>query len=505
MDPKATAKSKRSHTQHGRKNHPPPAAQKNKKQPAPQTRPHPPLPSNWNRYGDATGGSAESEGAERNPDATAVGEGEGDLAPRSKGADFGYLVEQARSNPQDFKYSSTSSSFDDLSVDFVQGVSSILSVRGKNLLSWCEDDNFIVDDDPTSNYEVPILSMDLHALTSQLSKLKLSQRLFIEPELLPEELCTDEPINNPVDERIERPKATKTGCGANSPACLTLPLAETNPKDAIRCTFKDGEIIQGAEADQPQTYYLLAANLEPSKSSKPPEQYGRREVEQAAMPGIEAAASEAELDMLLSTFSETKISETTTNRTGRTPTSSTLSSLVPEAGQTNKDNPVSSRNMSATGLDDSIDALLAETSLHIQDSKQAWSRKESVSSTNYHHSLGSKSMVASMSTRYDAITTIDDSIDDLLVETSLHIQDTKQALPHKEAASSIALPCNPLVSTALVESIDALLAETSMNPKEQKHTAYAKEAISTSSCLPSHTSGLTSEAPDDFDSWLDTL
>lgn len=497
MDPKATAKSKRSHTQHGRKNHPPPAAQKNKKQPAPQTRPHPPLPSNWNRYEDATGGSAESDGAERNPDATAAGEGEEDLAPRSKGADFGYLVEQARSNPQDFKYSSTSSSFDDLSVDFVQGVGSILSVRGKNLLSWCEDDNFIVDDDPTSNYEVPILSMDLHALTSQLSKLKLSQRLFIEPELLPEELCTDEPLNNPVIERIERSKATKTRCGANSPACLTLPLAETNPKDAISCTFKDGKIIPAAEAD-----HLLAANLEPSKSSKPPEQDGRREIEHVAMPGVEAAASEGVLDMLLSTFSETKISETTTNRTGRTPTSSTFSSLVPEAGQTFKDNPVSSRNISATGLDDSIDDLLAETSLHIQDSK---SRKESVSSTKYHHSLGSKSTFASMSTRYGAITTIDDSIDDLLVETSLYIQDTKQALPHKEAASSIALPRNPLVSTAVVESIDALLAETSMNLKEQKHTAYAKGAISTSSGLPSHSSGLSSKAPDDFDSWLDTL
>jgi hypothetical protein len=35
---------------------------------------------------------------------------------------------------------------------------------------------------------VPFLSMDLHALATQLSKVKLYQRLFIEKDLLPEDL-----------------------------------------------------------------------------------------------------------------------------------------------------------------------------------------------------------------------------------------------------------------------------------------------------------------------------
>jgi hypothetical protein len=38
------------------------------------------------------------------------------------------------------------------------------------------------------NFQVPFLSMDLHALANQLSKLKLSQRLFLEEDLPPEDL-----------------------------------------------------------------------------------------------------------------------------------------------------------------------------------------------------------------------------------------------------------------------------------------------------------------------------
>lgn len=40
----------------------------------------------------------------------------------------------------------------------MQGLSSMLSARGKGLLSLCEDDNFIIDDDDdtSSSYEVLI-------------------------------------------------------------------------------------------------------------------------------------------------------------------------------------------------------------------------------------------------------------------------------------------------------------------------------------------------------------
>jgi len=96
MDPKAAAKSKRSHTVHGRRVHQTPAAAAAHRQKraaaaaatlsGPRSRN---LHSNWDRY-DAEG---EAE------DSAAVGEWTGEVAPRSKGADFGFLLEQARAQP----------------------------------------------------------------------------------------------------------------------------------------------------------------------------------------------------------------------------------------------------------------------------------------------------------------------------------------------------------------------------------------------------------------------
>ncbi|KAK8948431.1 hypothetical protein KSP39_PZI005472 [Platanthera zijinensis] len=193
MDPKASAKAKRSHTQHGRKSHPTPAASVQKKKAAQAgsdqnaRRPHSQtLPSNWDRY-DA--GELEDERA----GGTTMAEGE--TAPKSRGASFAHLIEQARSQQHGTKAPAVVESlsfFDELTLDFMQGVSSTFTVRGKNLLSRCEDDNFVVDDDLTPSFEVPFLNLDLHALAAQLSKLKLSERLFIEADILPEDLpCED--------------------------------------------------------------------------------------------------------------------------------------------------------------------------------------------------------------------------------------------------------------------------------------------------------------------------
>lgn len=105
MDPKASAKSKRAHTQHGRASHPSPASivqrkkqskEKKLEQSAgggdeePKRTRWPALPSNWGRYDDED----EVVDGVGNPSATEV-------APKSKGADFGYLLEQARSQQQE--------------------------------------------------------------------------------------------------------------------------------------------------------------------------------------------------------------------------------------------------------------------------------------------------------------------------------------------------------------------------------------------------------------------
>ena len=100
MDPKAAARSKRSHTVHGRRTHQTPAAAAAHKQKrsaaaggggggssssAPRSRN---LPSNWDRY--------ESE-----PEEDDAAEWAGEVAPRSKGADFAFLLEQARAQPRE--------------------------------------------------------------------------------------------------------------------------------------------------------------------------------------------------------------------------------------------------------------------------------------------------------------------------------------------------------------------------------------------------------------------
>lgn len=125
MDPKASAKSKRNHSQQGRKNHPTPAAASaQKKKPAPAAvaaaaagagqvasprRAHArarDLPSNWDRYDDDGDGAESSAGTKL---------ADGDIRPKSKGADFRFLVEQARSQPQDHRDLETSQS--DFSLD----------------------------------------------------------------------------------------------------------------------------------------------------------------------------------------------------------------------------------------------------------------------------------------------------------------------------------------------------------------------------------------------------
>jgi hypothetical protein len=96
MDPKAAAKSKRSHTVHGRRAHQTPAAaaaHRQKRAAAVATSSGPRsrnLPSNWDRY---------AEGEEEDPAPAA--EWAGEVAPRSKGADFGFLLEQARAQPRE--------------------------------------------------------------------------------------------------------------------------------------------------------------------------------------------------------------------------------------------------------------------------------------------------------------------------------------------------------------------------------------------------------------------
>lgn len=364
--------------------------------------------------------------------------------PKSKGADFGYLIEQARSQPNDFgAYGSQSSSpADDFSFDFMQGISSMLSVRGKGLLSLCLDDNFVVDDDTTSSSEVPFLSMDLHALSAQLSRLKLSQRLFIEADLLPEEVGEEERRSTSAPKKADIAESATSDDGRDSHDLLSLPILQNdaNSQTGSHLKFKNGEMNQAAgikNANPSLSPVNLMQIEESSNSSKQLEQFSAREVEEHVSQTtteyaflnseekegtrFEAATAEAELDMLLDSFSEVNISV------------STPDVLINESSlQKTPIVPGSSTNAAVTCIDDSIDALLAETSPCLDEERGT--------------------ALQQTQTSFLENASLDDSIDDLLAETS------------------------------------------SLKVKEEKCRGNVENRGSASKALD-----------DDFDSWLDTL
>ncbi|GLJ37883.1 hypothetical protein SUGI_0770780 [Cryptomeria japonica] len=128
------------------------------------------LPTNWDRY----------EGPDQGGDVPPQQES---VPIKSKGADYAYLISQAQEQ----------SGFDAVMPAYAEGITSMLYVRGQNLLSWGKDDNFIVkDDNASTEYEASFLSLDLHWLASQLAQLECSKRLFIEEDKLPAEMCSSD-------------------------------------------------------------------------------------------------------------------------------------------------------------------------------------------------------------------------------------------------------------------------------------------------------------------------
>ncbi|KAJ0252603.1 Phosphorelay protein [Hirschfeldia incana] len=192
MDAKALAKSKRAHTQHhAKKTHPlhkPKGAEKGQvnqaKNPV-QSRRVSDLPSNSDRYDDESDLGLLS--TDQPTDA---------IVPKSKGADYLHLISEAQTESHSKIESGSDclSSLDDLLHDeFSRVVGSMISARGEGMLSWMEDDNFIVEEDGTASYNEPgFLSLDLNALETMLEKVEVHERLYIEADVLPPELCTSQ-------------------------------------------------------------------------------------------------------------------------------------------------------------------------------------------------------------------------------------------------------------------------------------------------------------------------
>ncbi|TVU20299.1 hypothetical protein EJB05_36503, partial [Eragrostis curvula] len=430
MDPKAAAKSKRSHTVHGRRAHQTPAAaaaHKQKHAAAASSGPRRPnLPSNWDRY--------DAEGEADDPAAAA--EWTGEVAPRSKGADFGFLLEQARAQPREARdISAPWLPSQDSPFDFMQASTSMLEAKGEEILSWCDDDKFILEDDLAPDFEVPFLSMDLPALAKQLSKLKLSQRLFIEEGLLPEDLADASEENEVL---IECGAAFKTDAKSN-PVRHNLknsqPQEDVTHHEHARRTYSDNQ----TETEDESQCLEQKASTSPKISAQLVQSDGEEDKRYKritdTVPGtihreglkFEVASAEEELDMLLNSFSGTHLS--VSNLDEPFGHNSAMQGMKISESDEKVTSTVSSKPLALSPVDDDLGDLLSETSLSFQNEGFATSNITSQPTLKSDHNIELKYV------KKIDVTSIDDSVGDLL-------EDTSSCLNEQKRTTSVALGQN---------------------------------------------------------------
>uniref|UniRef100_A0A0D9WJR4 Uncharacterized protein n=1 Tax=Leersia perrieri TaxID=77586 RepID=A0A0D9WJR4_9ORYZ len=374
MDPKAAAKAKRSHTVRGRRAHQTPAAAAAHRQKRAESAASVPrsrdLPSNWDRYADAVEADAPSEST-------------GEVAPRSKGADFAFLLEQARAQPRDAApgIAPQDSPFG----DFMQASASMLEAKGEEILSWRGDDNFILEDDLAPDFEVPFLSMDLHALATHLSKLKLSERLFLENDLLPEDLAVASEVNQ-----------IQIQCGTD---------VESDAKGSLVHQKDTGEDKSNSEGAK-----------------------------------FEVVSAEEELDMLLNTLGGTHLSGSNLDESfGNKSALQDVNVNQPYKEVT--PSILSKSSLVSAPSDDALDNLLSETSPSIQN--ECFAEPGSTTSNDGHN------IDIRYANQIDITTSIDDLVDDLFTDTSLCLNGQKQASAQgKDNISKVSIPLNSGPSNA---------------------------------------------------------
>lgn len=411
MDAKALAKSKRAHSQHHSKK--PHSVQKSKppspgvnepsnskkqtikqiKEKAHQAQRISALPSNWNRYEEEF--DSGSEDPTQTPDV---------IVPKSKGADFRHLLSEAQSQLQANPYSNNIPSLADVFPgDFNQFVGSMLAVRGEGILSWTGNDNFVVDDSTTATPEASFLSLNLHALAEQLEKVDLSKRLFIEEDLLPPDLRSERSkVKND-----QEPDQMQAAPDRKEAAKIT---EGSTPNDlpgskAIDAILSNSGLDLMAEV---QSVSISSQNSE-SSESRAPDNLNFTTASNKKVPKFEAAAAEAKLDMLLNSFNETKLLDT-----------SNLSS----------EKPSSIGSLKASNLDSLLDDLLQETS------------------TTVNRGIDSSKTAAVNSTS-------EDLLDDLLQETSSKIVDAKLGSDNNVRSSSSS--SQPVSKSKILNDFDSWL------------------------------------------------
>lgn len=347
MDTKALAKSKRAHTlQHnkGKKPHP---NQNPSKTPSTGNNQKPQkskLPSNWDRYEDDEedefGVNLENPSGDNSKKPSFKDYGDGLALPKSKGADFKYLLDEAKSKPHQVDDFPFLEGF--LAEESMHGVGPLLAVRGESILSWIGDDNFVVEDETTSSHEASFLSLNLHALAEQLAKVDVSERLFIEADLLPAELGSNTSRSQEFDQmqttgseassnhgpnrkQTTHDKETKTISGE-----LTFEDFSEKNKAVIQNTkvFASGltigntdpfSFIQGSDVKGNLNRNQCGKSNQ-STAPEPPEQFNVSSVvPKSRLPTFEAEAAESNLYMLPGSLSETKLLDSSCFGSGTLP------------------------------------------------------------------------------------------------------------------------------------------------------------------------------------------
>ncbi|KAG6661560.1 uncharacterized protein LOC122304055 [Carya illinoinensis] len=381
MDVKALAKSKRAHAQHhSRRPHAPHTNQKPKassdgtnsaasakkplgKQVGEKTPPQPrgvsKLPSNWDRYKEELDPSA-SDGKSQPSDV---------ILPKSKGADYGHLLAEAQAQ-QSF-YVDVFPSLDDvIPGEFNQGLGAMLSVRGEGILSLVGDNNFVVEDETVATHEASFLSLDLHALAAKLENIDLSQRLFIEEDLLPSELCTEGLKTSSSQESNQIETCYAEPATAISEEVLDkVKIAGQNTEHTSFATSGSSKADQRLSSQG--LVSVSAINVDPrqigksSQNKKPEstEQFDANSVWETQTK-LSSFAAEEELDMLLDSFSETKkiVNPSGFRSNDSSPVLQQEASMAPFRPLSKPDRDSSKPSPFIATLDDSLDDLLKETS-----------------------------------------------------------------------------------------------------------------------------------------------
>lgn len=384
MDVKSLAKSKRAHSQHHSKKHhskpttikapilgPGDVSTANKGKEVGE-KPHQSqhskgvLPSNQDRYKEDYDSDLDDQSKSRINPATYG------FTPKSKGADYQYLLSEAKLQSEAIISSGSFPSFDDVLSDFTEGFGSLMSARGESILSWTEDDNFIVEDKATATHEASFLSLNLHLLAEQLEKVDISRRLLIEPDFFLAEQPNKENLK---DEEAEG--------------------------DLLLNSFSNMKFCNSSEPKQNDT--LLARQEETafkmestSVSNKASVLHSRKDSDLFKLNSV-AINFDDDLDDLLKETSPSLPQGILSVQSNR---------AQPRAKGSDFSKPASRMN----NFDNNLDDLLLETSLSIKNS-------QGIPSGYSGHAQSSK-MDQVLSKPATVMPNFDDELDDLLKETS---------------------------------------------------------------------------------------